>query len=114
MNEFTTDEFEDYLNAEWCLHKGYYSLHHVRGFFSYLWDETSSGESLNTKYGPATLVEKSTDYDEGRRLQGIIFKIGDRHFKKYGFYDSWDTTTWDGVLVEVKPVQKVVTTYKTL
>jgi hypothetical protein len=41
----------------------------------------------------------------------ILFKIGDQHFRKYGYYDSWDTNKWDGDLVRVVPREVTVIKY---
>lgn len=46
----------------------------------------------------------------------LVFRItnpdGVRHFKIDGYYASYDGTTWDGRLYEVKPVEKTVTVYE--
>ncbi|AXG66282.1 hypothetical protein SEA_ANNADREAMY_197 [Streptomyces phage Annadreamy] len=109
MNEeFDIREFERYLSDGWSLTLNYYTLHGERGFWGYLWDET---DSIQTKYGLVERVNADTDYDEGREERTMVVKIGDRYFQKTGYYDSWDSTYWDGRFVEVKPVQKTITDY---
>ncbi|QOI67572.1 hypothetical protein SEA_BEUFFERT_204 [Streptomyces phage Beuffert] len=109
MNEeFDTNEFERYLDDEWRLEKSYYTIHSARGFWSYLWDETTV---IQTKHGLVERVDASTDYDEGREERTMVVKIGDRYFQKTGYYDSWDSTYWDGRFVEVKPVEKTIIDY---
>lgn len=111
MNEdFSPEDFERYVDNEWSFErsKGWvmYGLHR---FWEYLWDGES--ESLETKYGTLTRVSIETDYDEGRQEQTMIVRVGDRFFKKIGYYDSWDSTDWDGKFVEVKPVEKTFIDY---
>ncbi|AXH49314.1 hypothetical protein HWB76_gp087 [Streptomyces phage Blueeyedbeauty] len=108
-DEFDKDEFERYLDDEWCLHKDYYTIHGSRGFWTYLWEETLV---LQTKYGTVERVDVGTDYDDGREERTMVVKIGDRYFQKTGYYDSWDSTYWDGSFVEVKPVEKTVISYE--
>jgi hypothetical protein len=35
----------------------------------------------------------------------VIFKIGDRYFRKSGTYSSWDSDEWDGPFEEVTPAK---------
>lgn len=35
----------------------------------------------------------------------VIFKIGERHFRKSGTYSSWDADEWDGAFEEVMPAR---------
>lgn len=50
------------------------------------------------------------DSDEGSGEQWILFRVDGQLFRKYGYYNSWDTPEWDGRLVEV--VAKEVTVIK--
>lgn len=108
-DEMTAVDFERYLSDEWCLHMDYYTLHGERGFWTYLWQDAITAQ---TKYGMVERVHASTDYDDGREERTMVVKIGDRYFQKTGYYDSWDSTTWDGRLFEVKPVEKTITVYE--
>lgn len=56
------------------------------------------------------------EYDGGGEGHGeyifCVFKIGDRYFRKTGYYASFDGSNWDGALEEVKPFEKTVTDYR--
>jgi len=45
----------------------------------------------------------SGDYDEDHDGEyiDVIFRIGERHFRKSGVYSSWDSDDWDGPFEEV-------------
>lgn len=62
--------------------------------------------------GEAVLVEvmasKEGDYDEGASTVWVIVKVGDQYFKKEGWYASYDGSTWDGSLSEVRPQTKTI------
>lgn len=46
-------------------------------------------------------------------LKALSMDEGDLYFYKIdGFYSSWDANPWDGELVHVQPVQKLVTVYE--
>ena len=47
------------------------------------------------------------DYDEDHDGEyiDVVFKIGDRHFRKSGTYNSWDSDEWDGPFEEVKAAE---------
>lgn len=51
---------------------------------------------------------------EDRNDATQIITVGDRYFKKNGFYDSWNGTEWDGDFEEVKPVKVEYTEYHPL
>lgn len=68
----------------------------------------------------ATVVEVKTraiDSRYGEYVQGddevyIIFKVGDRFFKKTGTMDSYDENfSWDGPVTEVYGTTKTVTVF---
>ena len=42
----------------------------------------------------------------------LMFKVGDRIFRKEGLWVSHDGQYWDGSFSEVKAVQKVITDYE--
>lgn len=109
MNEdFTVEELEEYIEDEFSYKMSYFSIRGTDGFFSHLWHEANS---LQTKFGLIERVQKETDYDEGRELRSLIVKVNDRFFKKVGYYDSWDSCSWDGNLFEVAPFEKTVIEY---
>jgi len=109
MNDFVT-EFEQYLAKNWEFKFRYGTFHGTFGFYQVLW----SGDAieLNTLYGKAKVVERSTDYADGQEERTMVVKIGDRFVKKVGYYDSWDSSDWDGSITEVKPVDRIVTVYE--
>lgn len=44
----------------------------------------------------------------------LMFKVGDRIFRKEGLWVSHDGQYWDGGFTEVRAVQKVITDYEEL
>lgn len=44
----------------------------------------------------------------------VVFTVGDRMFKKNGYYASHYGTDWDGDLVEVEAFEKTVTDYRAI
>lgn len=112
MNEeFSTKAFERYVSDEWSFSGEHYTIHGTWSFWNYLWEYSGF---LNTKYGPVEVVDADTDYDDGGHGRSLVVKIGDRHFLKKGYYDSWDSYDWDGSITEVKPVEKTVVVYETI
>lgn len=106
---WTAEDFERYLSDEWNYTKGYYTIDSIDGFFSYLWHEASV---IDTKFGTVERVDTGTDYEDGREQRMMVIKIGNRFFKKYGYYDSWESSAWDGSLTEVRPREKMITVYE--
>lgn len=60
---------------------------------------------------PAVYVESYGGMDKGSDIW-VVFKLGEQLFKKSGFYASHYGTDWDGPLIEVKPVEKVITVFE--
>lgn len=110
MNEeFSTLEFERYLENEWSFERSKgWIMYGAHRFWEYFWDET---DSMETKFGTMTKVDVSTDYDEGRQEQTIYVELNGKFYRKVGYYDSWDSSDWDGKFVEVKPVEKTIIDY---
>jgi hypothetical protein len=108
---WTAKDFENYLNYHWSFKKSYYTINGVDGFFSYLWNEATVVE---TGYGVVERVDTGTDYNDGREERTMIIKVDNRYFKKVGYYDSWESSSWDGTLTEVRPREKTVTVYETV
>ncbi|QIN94157.1 hypothetical protein PP459_gp076 [Streptomyces phage Wakanda] len=95
---FTVDDL-----AEWA--EDYES-----GFY---WSDLDGGYSeYDSPFGRVKWVETDTDYDEGRQLNALVFTVGDRFFRKHGYYDSWEGGAWDGGLEEVRPREKMITVYE--
>lgn len=111
MNDFAT-EFETYVTNKWMLAKRRYNLHGMYNFYESLWDGEVS--QLETPHGLVKRLDSSTDYEDGLEQRIMILQIGDRFFKKVGYYNSWDSSNWDGSLTEVRPREKTVTVYEAL
>ena len=71
------------------------------------WNSTGIDLSVGTAYR----VQDFGGEGLGNELW-VVFKIGDRHFRKQGSYDSWEGGEWDGLLQEVEPFEKTVIDYK--
>jgi len=96
---WTVSDFERYVTNKWML-AGNESL----------WDGSVS--QLDTLYGMVRKIDCSTGYKDGQEERIMILQIGDKFFKKFGSYDSWDSADWEGRLIQVKPVEKTVTVYE--
>lgn len=77
------------------------------------WDDFNEyGKVEFEGIGTAEIVETAGGEGEGDSAH-IIFKIGDRHFMKTGYYASFDGFYWDdGRLFEVEPYEKTVTAWR--
>lgn len=42
----------------------------------------------------------------------FVFSIAGQYFRKHGYYDSYDGSTYDGVLEEVKPISVPTTRWE--
>lgn len=74
--------------------------------FEYLKDDEGNIEG----FGKAEFVESYGGEGMGDE-RWIVFKVGDRMFRKNGYYSSWDGSSWDGELEEVEPREVTVTQY---
>lgn len=99
---FTVQELEDWLNDE-------------EGESGFYWDDLNNGWQSydNTPFGKIEWVETDSFYDEVNHLK-LVFKVGDRFFRKHGYYDSWDGGAWDGTLEEVRPREQMITVYEAI
>lgn len=52
------------------------------------------------------------DYLQDDREMFVIFKVGDRYFKKYGDKSSYGDEAWDGECVEVFPTTKTIQVFE--
>lgn len=107
--EFDPDEFERYVREEWYMRKTHYTLHGERSFWEYLWEESLT---IQTLHGLVERVDVSTEYLDGREGRSMVVKIGELYFQKNGYYDSWESSEWDGAFVQVTPIEKTVVTYE--
>lgn len=78
-----------------------------------LWDYFDEYRKVEFEgIGIAEMVEQEGGEGEGDHAH-IIFKIGDRHFMKTGYYSSMDGFYWDdGSLFEVEPYEATVIKYR--
>lgn len=70
-----------------------------------------SGNGKRTIEVPVVVEVVDSDYgSEGdwEKTVYVVIKVGDKYFKKTGYYASHAGTDWDGPVVEVKPVQRTV------
>lgn len=74
------------------------------------WDEDNS--VFETVFGTATIVDRGPDKTYDQIPMYVIVELNGRHFRKDGVYSSWDSTSWDGPLYEVKAKEVVKTEYE--
>lgn len=95
-------DLEEYLSSDEAEEQDFY------------WGELNDGwEKYETPWGTMEWVDTDSYYDEVNHLK-LVFKIGDRFFRKYGYYDSWSGGAWDGDLEEVRPREKMITVYEAI
>lgn len=101
-----------------------------RPYYKYVTDENGKyvvigyepvgGNHVDWAYGDLYIdgfgtFENVKYWDEGDgRECGVVLKHleSGRYFAKLGTYSSWDSSYWDGDLVELEPVQVTVTKFK--
>lgn len=64
-------------------------------------------------FGAIECVEQRGGEGEGDEYW-IVFKIGERYFRKNAFWVSWDGVDWEGSIEEVRPEQQTVTVWKAI
>lgn len=94
----------------------------LRGWSGAGWDywQDVSGETEVDDLGTVTTIVRP-EYSYGqadleRPVELIILLVdesGERHFRKQGFYTSYDGYRWDGLFEEVEQVTKTVTVWET-
>lgn len=52
------------------------------------------------------------EYYQDDREMSVIFKVGDRYFKKFGEKSSYGDESWDGEVVEVFPTTKTIQVFE--
>lgn len=83
------------------------------------WDKLYAGvsaEVVPTSGGvmakPVHVHNRPTDsfgeYFEGEGEIFVIFKVGDKYYRKNGYESSYGDRTWDGDVVEVHPKTKTI------
>ena len=73
--------------------------------------EYSSFIIIDGKFVDYKVVDTTGGMDKGSNAS-VTIKIGDQYFRKEGFYASHYGYDWDGPLLEVVPVEKIVTVYE--
>lgn len=78
-------------------------------------DELSLNEVVEVAdLGSVQVVDRQPGREGGGENIYIVFKVGERFFKKTGYYASYDGSNWDGSFTEVTPQDRVVTFYEPL
>ena len=88
------------------------------------WDHLSAGrsiqvaplnETVQAEYVSFKDRDKDSygDYYQGDDTVYVIFKVGDRFFKKIGYKSSYsEQMTWDGECIEVFPKTKTIQVFE--
>lgn len=109
--------------------EGYLENHRFTSSDSGIWDEVDyvlrKYDNKERRYVPKPVTIRDIEvacsesvggHEGDGEVRYIVVSISDgtdtRWFRKDGYYASYDGTTWDGVLREVKPVEKTVTFYE--
>ena len=87
----------------------------------FYWDDWRDSIPWNEKRLTVEVVGLGTvevwEHDFGgieTNVSYLMFKVGDRIFRKEGLWVSHDGQYWDGDFTEVRAVQKVITDYEEL
>ena len=75
------------------------------------WAEFSGRGDEVAGLGTVTEVDDGGGMDEGSNLF-VVLAIGDRFFRKSGYYASHDGSYWDGSFKQVRPREKTITVYE--
>lgn len=83
----------------------------------YEWREANNEPVQVPELGTVEVVNTEGGGEGEGEYVHIVFKVTDlsgtvRHYKKVGYYASFDGTTWDGDFSAVEPKQKVVTVFE--
>lgn len=82
-------------------------------YYSYadLWHEVYYGTEVDSPFGKVTRVAHWGGEGDGAEMF-LVFSVGGRLFQITGYYSSYDSSSWDGPLVEVEPYEKTVVRYR--
>lgn len=69
-------------------------------------------DTLSTPLGQVNRVDSGPDDPGDGKAIWVVVRVGNRHFRKSGYYSSWDSSSYDGELEEVEPYEKTVTDYR--
>ena len=77
-------------------------------FMDAFYEEVSE---LDTSLGKVVVEETSGGQGDGAPIE-VVISINGRYFQQDGEYSSWDSSSMDGPLYEVKPKQVMKTIYE--
>lgn len=85
-----------------------------RNLFMDMWyEENMEGLPNLEGIGQLEFVDSGGGEGDGAEIW-VVIKIGNRYFRKTGYYSSWGSDEMDGDLEEVKPKQVEVTQYEAI
>lgn len=116
---YTAQQIEEAVNRDWALEepptrpKTLPSGRVVTVYPPESWSdmEYSNFLVIGREIVDCEVVETTGGMDRGSNAS-VTIKIGDQYFRKEGAYASHYGYDWDGPLLEVVPVKKVVTVYE--
>lgn len=114
LTEKIEKEIIDWYNEENAEYQGEYDekAEHLDSAIDEFTDSLDRKTGIPLPSGPAKLLEQHGGEDEGSDYW-VVFSVNDDIFKVEGYYSSWEGVNWDSVkLIEVEPVQVLVTKYK--
>lgn len=96
-----------------------YTIAEIKAVFGEHWDflaDCSDGFKQEVILRSETVEAEKIASDEGGEGHGediwVVVKAGTQLFEKCGYYRSHYDSEWDGLLTEVKPVEKTITVYQ--
>lgn len=115
------EEGEEYYDEYTGINAFYHILANAAPYPDYLkWDDEKfprGGESITI---PGLGVFKAVDYkvefmaESGDADANVIFEFEGNFYQKHGYLDSYEGGVWDGMLTQVKPVEKTITVWESL
>lgn len=72
--------------------------------WDYFWESREGLPMLETSLGSLYEIDQHGGEGQGDELWKVV-TIGDRYFRKSGYYASWDGGSYDGEFEEVFPIQ---------
>lgn len=104
MSDFTVADLEQHIDD---LSRSGGTFSHMDPYDSFAVDPP---DGVYFRGSEIEVAARGGTYHDGGSIY-VILKVDDRLFRKTGHYSSWDSSTWDGPLVEVKEIQKTVDDY---